>query len=125
MRGCGASGSLARMASDTLFSKIARGELPADIVYEDDLAVAFRDINPQAPSHLLIIPRKPIERLSLATDADAELLGHLMGVARKVAAQEGLTDFRLVVNDGAGAGQTVFHLHLHVIGGRPLGWPPG
>lgn len=125
MRGCGASGSLARMASDTLFAKIARGELPADIVYEDDLAVAFRDINPQAPSHLLVIPRKPIERLSQAADADAELLGHLMGVARKVAAQEGLTDFRLVVNDGAGAGQTVFHLHLHVLGGRPLGWPPG
>ena len=125
LRGCGASGRLAHMASDTLFSKIARGDLPADIVYEDDLALAFRDINPQAPSHLLVIPRKPIERLSSAADADAELLGHLMGVARKVAAQEGLTDFRLVVNDGAGAGQTVFHLHLHVLGGRPLGWPPG
>jgi len=113
------------MAEDTLFAKIARGELPADIVYEDDLALAFRDINPQAPSHLLVIPRKPIERLSYAEDADAELLGHLMGVARKVAAQEGLADFRVVVNDGAGAGQTVFHLHLHVLGGRPLGWPPG
>ena len=125
MRGCGASGSLPRMAEDTLFAKIARGELPADIVYEDDLALAFRDINPQAPSHLLVIPRKPIERLSYAEDADAELLGHLMGVARKVAAQEGLADFRVVVNDGAGAGQTVFHLHLHVLGGRPLSWPPG
>jgi len=113
------------MASDTLFAKIARGEVPADIVYEDDLALAFRDIHPQAPSHLLVIPRKPIERLSRADDDDAELLGHLMGVARKVAAQEGLTDFRLVVNDGAGAGQTVFHLHLHVLGGRPLSWPPG
>jgi len=113
------------MASDTLFAKIARGEVPADIVYEDDLALAFRDIHPQAPSHLLVIPRKPIERLSRADDDDAELLGHLMGVARKVAAQEGLTDFRLVVNDGPGAGQTVFHLHLHVLGGRPLSWPPG
>ena len=113
------------MDSDTLFAKIARGEVPADIVYEDDLALAFRDIHPQAPSHLLVIPRKPIERLSRADDDDAELLGHLMGVARKVAAQEGLTDFRLVVNDGAGAGQTVFHLHLHVLGGRPMGWPPG
>ena len=113
------------MASDTLFAKIARGEVPADIVYEDDLALAFRDIHPQAPSHLLVIPRKPNERLSRADDDDAELLGHLMGVARKVAAQEGLTDFRLVVNDGPGAGQTVFHLHLHVLGGRPLSWPPG
>ena len=113
------------MASDTLFAKIARGEVPADIVYEDDLALAFRDIHPQAPTHLLVIPRKPIERLSRADDDDAELLGHLMGVARKVAAQEGLTDFRLVVNDGPGAGQTVFHLHLHVLGGRPLSWPPG
>ena len=113
------------MAQETLFSKIARGELPADIVYEDELALAFRDIHPQAPVHLLVIPRKPIERLSCADDEDATLLGHLMGVARKVASQEGLTDFRLVVNDGAGAGQTVFHLHLHVLGGRPLDWPPG
>ena len=113
------------MAAETLFAKIARGEVPADIVYQDDLALAFRDIHPQAPCHLLVIPRKPIERLSRAGDDDADLLGHLMGVARKVAAQEGLTDFRLVVNDGAGAGQTVFHLHLHVLGGRPLGWPPG
>ena len=113
------------MNSKTLFEKVADGEIPADIVYEDDLALAFRDINPQAPSHLLVIPRKPMERLSRADDADASLLGHLMGVARKVAAQEGLQDFRLVVNDGAGAGQTVFHLHLHVLGGRPMGWPPG
>ena len=125
LQGCRASGSLPRMASDTLFAKIARGEIPADIVYEDDLALAFRDINPQAPTHLLVIPRKAIARLSCAEDSDAKLLGHLMGVARKVAAQEGLTDFRVVVNDGAGAGQTVFHLHLHVLGGRPLGWPPG
>ena len=113
------------MPSETLFAKIARGELSADIVFEDDLALAFRDIHPQAPTHLLVIPRKPIERLSCAGDEDEALLGHLMGVARKVAAQEGLTDFRLVVNDGADAGQSVFHLHLHVLGGRPLGWPPG
>jgi len=111
--------------SDTLFARIARGEIPAEVVYEDDQAVAFRDIAPQAPSHVLVIPRKPIARLSEADDDDAELLGHLLGVARRVAAQEGLPDFRLVVNDGAGAGQSVFHLHIHVLGGRPFDWPPG
>ncbi len=111
--------------SDTIFGKIARGDLPTELVYEDDRAVAFRDINPQAPTHLLVIPRKPIARLSESGDEDAELLGHLLVVARKVAAQAGLSDFRLVVNDGAGAGQTVFHLHIHVLGGRPFGWPPG
>ncbi|MGH0030231.1 MAG: histidine triad nucleotide-binding protein [Myxococcota bacterium] len=111
--------------SDTIFGKIARGEIPTDFVYEDDRAVAFADISPQAPTHLLVIPRKPIARLSQSEDGDAELLGHLMTVARKVAKQAGLEDFRLVVNDGAGAGQTVFHLHVHVLGGRPMGWPPG
>lgn len=111
--------------ADTLFGRIARGELKADIVYEDDLALAFRDIAPQAPTHILVIPRKPIPRLSAADAGDAALLGHLLDVARKVASQEGLDDFRLVVNDGAGAGQTVFHLHVHVLGGRPFGWPPG
>ena len=111
--------------ADTLFARIARGELPAEIVYEDDRALAFRDIHPQAPTHLLVIPRKPIARLSEAGEEDTALLGHLMAVAAKVAAQEGLEDWRLVVNDGAGAGQTVFHLHLHVLGGRGLGWPPG
>ena len=111
--------------SDTLFGRIARGEIPADVVYEDDRAVAFRDIAPQAPTHVLVIPRKPIARLSEAGDDDAELLGHLLGVARRVARQEGLSDFRLVVNDGAGAGQSVFHLHVHVLGGRTFSWPPG
>ena len=111
--------------ADTLFGKIARGELPAEVVYEDDQAVAFRDIAPQAPTHVLVIPRKPIPRLSQSEDGDAALLGHLLGVARKVARQEGLEDFRVVVNDGAGAGQTVFHLHVHVLGGRSFGWPPG
>jgi histidine triad (HIT) family protein len=110
---------------DTIFGKIARGEAPAELIYEDDRAIAFHDVNPQAPTHILVIPRKPIERLSAAEDADEALLGHLLGVARRVAADAGLTDFRVVVNDGAGAGQTVFHLHLHVLGGRPLGWPPG
>ncbi len=111
--------------ADTIFGKIARGEAGANIAYEDDRAVAFHDLNPQAPTHILVIPRKPIERLSRAEDGDAELLGHLLGVARRVAAEAGLEDFRLVINDGAGAGQTVFHLHLHVMGGRSLHWPPG
>jgi histidine triad (HIT) family protein len=111
--------------SDTIFGKIARGEMKADVVYEDDRAVAFRDIAPQAPTHVLVIPREPIARLSESRDGDAALLGHLLVVARKVARQEGLSDFRLVVNDGAGAGQTVFHLHVHVLGGRPFRWPPG
>jgi histidine triad (HIT) family protein len=111
--------------ADTIFGQIARGEIPTDFLYADDRAVAFRDVNPQAPTHILVIPRQPIPRLSASQDEDAALLGHLLTVARKVAAQEGLEDFRLVVNDGAAAGQTVFHLHVHVLGGRPFGWPPG
>ena len=95
------------------------------MVYEDDRALAFRDIAPQAPTHILVIPRKPIPRLSESGDEDTELLGHLLGVARRVARQEGLADFRLVVNDGADAGQTVFHLHVHLLGGRRFTWPPG
>lgn len=111
--------------ADTIFGKIARGEARADLVYEDDRALAFRDVNPQAPVHILVIPRKPIARLSLAEEGDEALLGHLLRVASRVAGEAQLEDFRVVVNDGAGAGQTVFHLHLHVIGGRPLTWPPG
>jgi histidine triad (HIT) family protein len=111
--------------TDTIFGRIARGEMPADTVYEDDRAVAFRDINPQAPTHLLVIPRRGIARLSDAGEDDEALLGHLMLVAARVARDAGLRDYRLVLNDGAGAGQSVFHLHLHVLGGRPLRWPPG
>jgi histidine triad (HIT) family protein len=111
--------------SDTIFGKIARGEIPAQKLHEDDLCVAFPDIAPQAPTHILVIPKRPIARLSQSDDADAALLGHLLRVAAKVAKAAGLADFRLVVNDGAGAGQTVFHLHVHVLGGRPFGWPPG
>ena len=111
--------------ADSIFGKIARGEMKADLVYQDELALAFRDIHPQAPTHILVIPRKPIPRLSAAEDGDEALLGHLLGVARKVASQQGLADFRLVVNDGADAGQTVFHLHVHLLGGRSFGWPPG
>ncbi len=111
--------------AETIFGRIARGEVPAKVVYEDDRALAFHDVNPQAPTHILVIPRRPIEKLAAAEESDASLLGHLMLVARRVAADAGLEDFRLVVNNGEGVGQTVFHLHLHVLGGRPMGWPPG
>jgi histidine triad (HIT) family protein len=111
--------------ADTIFGKIARGEAQADTVYEDDRAVAFRDVNPQAPTHILVIPRQPIARLGESEAADEALLGHLLLVAARVAAQESLEDYRIVINNGAGAGQTVFHLHVHVLGGRPFRWPPG
>lgn len=110
----------------TLFSKIVAREIPADIVYEDEHCLAFRDINPQAPIHVLLIPKREIPKLADAGEGDAALLGHLMLAAGKVARQLGVGDaFRLVVNNGAGAGQTVFHLHLHLLAGRPLHWPPG
>ncbi len=109
----------------TIFSRILSGEIPSDRVYEDEYCIAFRDINPAAPMHILVIPRKEIAQLDQMSPDDAPLVGHLMSVASRVAQQEGFNDFRLVVNNGAGAGQTVFHLHLHVIGGRPLSWPPG
>lgn len=111
---------------DTIFGKILRKEIPCKFIYEDDKCVAFHDINGQAPVHFLVIPRKPIAQLSKAEDQDEELLGHLMIVARKLAKQEGLDDgFRLVVNDGKHGAQSVFHLHLHVLGGRQMQWPPG
>jgi histidine triad (HIT) family protein len=110
----------------TLFGKIAKREIPADIVYEDDLCLAFRDINPQAPTHVLLIPKQEIDKLSSARGDDQALLGHLMLAAGKVARQLGVGDaFRLVVNNGAQAGQSVFHLHLHILAGRKLDWPPG
>lgn len=110
----------------TIFRKIINREIPADIVFEDELCIAFRDINPQAPTHVQLIHKKEIARLSDAVPEDAALLGHLMLTAGKVAQQLGVADaFRLVVNNGAGAGQSVFHLHLHIIAGRKLGWPPG
>jgi histidine triad (HIT) family protein len=109
----------------TLFERIAAGEIPAQIVWQDDVAFAFRDIHPQAPTHILVCPRRPLPRLSDAGQAEAALLGRLLLAVNAVAAQEGLTDYRVVVNNGAGAGQSVFHLHLHVLGGRPMGWPQG
>jgi histidine triad (HIT) family protein len=111
--------------SDTIFGRILRGEIPCQEVYSDDLCLAFKDVNPQAPVHVLVIPRKPIATLAEARLEDQELLGHLLLVAARVARQEGLASWRTVINSGAEAGQTVFHLHVHVIGGRPLAWPPG
>lgn len=110
----------------TLFEKIIARELPATIVHEDEHCIAFKDINPGAPVHLVLVPRNPIPTLSDCTVDHQSLLGHLMLTAAKIAAQHGCGDaFRLAVNNGAAAGQSVFHLHLHILGGRPLKWPPG
>jgi len=112
--------------SDTIFAKIINREIPATIVYEDDLCLAFRDVNPQAPMHILVIPKKPIPKIVDAQADDQALLGHLLLKAGEIAKAEGYGDaFRLVVNNGAGAGQTVFHLHVHILGGRGFSWPPG
>ena len=110
---------------ETVFSLILRGEISADIVYEDDVAIAFRDINPAAPTHILVIPRD--RTASLADSEDEALLGHLLSVCRKVAEAEGIADdgYRVVTNIGANGGQSVDHLHLHVLGGRAMSWPPG
>ena len=110
----------------TIFGKVISREIPAEIVYEDDLCLAFRDINPQAPTHVLIIPKKEIPRLVDATAEDQALLGHMLVAAGKVARELGVGEaFRLVVNNGADAGQSVFHLHMHILGGRGFKWPPG
>ena len=112
--------------SETIFSKIINKEIPADIVYEDDLSLAFRDVNPRAPVHILVIPKKPMVKFSDAEISDQELLGHLMLVVNKVADMEGVADtFRLVLNNGAGAGQEVLHMHFHLLAGRSFTWPPG
>ena len=112
--------------TETIFAKIIRREIPADIVYEDDRCLAFKDVNPQAPVHILVIPKQSIARLVDAGDDDQALLGHLMVTAGRIATEQGIGDaFRLVVNNGAGVGQSVFHLHLHILGGRSFTWPPG
>ena len=112
--------------AETLFEKIINREISADIIYEDDLSIVIKDIQPQAPTHLLIIPKKVIPKLSDASNNDELILGHLMLVAGKVAHQLDLNDtFRIVINNGAKAGQSVFHLHLHLLSGRSLNWPPG
>ena len=111
---------------DTLFTKIINREIPADIVYEDDLCLAFRDINPQAPVHILIVPKMEIPKLADADEKNRDLLGHLLLTAQKIIKDEGYGDsFRLVINNGEQAGQTVFHLHIHILAGRGFTWPPG
>jgi histidine triad (HIT) family protein len=113
--------------SKTIFEKIIAREIPSQIVYEDDLVVAFRDVHPQAPVHLLIVPRKNLPRIALAGTEDQALLGHLLLKAGGVARQEGLEadGYRLVINNGANGGESVPHLHVHILGGRQMGWPPG
>ena len=113
------------MAEETIFSLILKGEIPSDEVYSDEEFYAFRDIHPAAPSHILLIPRKPIPRFSAIDAEDEGLLGRMMLTAAKIAAQEGLEDYRLVFNNGPEAGQEVYHLHLHILGGRQMTWPPG
>jgi histidine triad (HIT) family protein len=112
---------------DTIFGKIIRREIPADLVYEDEDVIAFRDLNPQAPVHVLFIPRKPLATLDEATAEDAELLGKLLLAAAAYARREGLAEqgYRTVINCNAHGGQTVFHLHVHLLAGRPMHWPPG
>ena len=111
----------------TLFEKIATREIPAAIIYEDESVLAFRDIAPQAPTHIVIVPKKPIPRIAEAGIEDQNLIGHLLLKAAEVAAKLGLdkTGFRLVINNGRDGGETVPHLHCHILGGRPLAWPPG
>nr|CAB3252876.1 histidine triad nucleotide-binding protein 2, mitochondrial-like [Phallusia mammillata] len=121
-----AKAQAAQAGGDTIFAKIIRKEIPSDLIHEDDLCVAFRDVSPQAPVHFLVVPKKPIAQLSKASPEDQQLMGHLMMVAKKCAEQEGLgKGFRLVVNDGPDGAQSVYHLHIHVLGGRQLQWPPG
>ncbi len=110
----------------TIFEKIIARQIPADIIYEDDLVAAFKDINPQAPTHILIVPKKPIARIENATEDDKLLLGHLLLKANEVAKKLGLNGgYRLIINNGPDAGEAVPHLHCHIIGGRKMGWPPG
>ena len=112
--------------TDTIFGKIIRKEIPANIVYEDELAIAFTDINPQAPVHILVIPKKPIAKLSDAESQDHALMGHLLLTVKRVAQQAGLDNgYRVVINTGADGGQTVDHMHLHILGRRQMSWPPG
>jgi histidine triad (HIT) family protein len=113
--------------SKTLFEKIIAREIPAQIVFEDDLVLAFRDITPQAPTHVLIVPKKPIPRIAEAAPTDHQMLGHLLLKAAEVAAKVGLKSggYRLVINNGPDGGESVPHLHCHILGGRKMTWPPG
>lgn len=111
--------------ADCLFCRIVRREIPAQIVHEDEQALVFKDVNPQAPTHVLVVPKKHLGSLSASTDADLALLGHLQRAACRVAEAAKLSSFRLVTNNGRGAGQSVEHLHYHLLAGRPMEWPPG
>ncbi|MGE0881905.1 MAG: histidine triad nucleotide-binding protein [Blastocatellales bacterium] len=113
--------------SNCIFCKIVGGQIPATKVYEDDLSFAFRDINPQAPTHILLIPKRHVVSLNEISEEDRSLMGHLLVVSAQIAKQEKINDdgFRVIINSGADAGQSVFHIHLHVMGGRPMSWPPG
>ena len=112
---------------DCLFCRIIAKEIPAQIIQQDDQCLVIDDINPQAPTHLLVIPREHLESLDEASRSDETMLGHLLRVAARVANEQGLGEsgYRTVINTGAGAGQSVFHLHVHILGGRPMNWPPG
>ncbi len=113
--------------TDSIFTKIIKKEIPANIIYEDDFVAAFNDINPQAPVHILIVPKKQIPTINDAVDSDAELMGMLILTGKKLAKQFGVDEagYRLVFNCNEQAGQTVFHIHCHLLGGRPMNWPPG
>ncbi|WP_028583593.1 histidine triad nucleotide-binding protein [Desulfogranum mediterraneum] len=113
------------MEGNCLFCKIIAGEIPADKLYEDEEVIAFRDIAPQAPVHFLVIPKKHIQGPAAVAREDEELIGRLMRIGAKIAAQEGLSHYRVVFNNGEQAGQSVFHIHMHILGGRSMNWPPG
>ncbi|MDT8453004.1 MAG: histidine triad nucleotide-binding protein [Gammaproteobacteria bacterium] len=115
------------MMSECLFCRLVKGEIPSDIVYENDEVIAFRDQNPQAPTHVLVIPRKHISTVNDLTAEDKNVVGEMLLAAKAVAAQDGIAEdgYRLIMNCNKGAGQTVFHIHLHVLGGRVMNWPPG
>ncbi|MBU0728257.1 MAG: histidine triad nucleotide-binding protein [Proteobacteria bacterium] len=113
------------MSDNCLFCKIVKGEIPSRKIYEDDAVYAFWDINPEAPKHFLVIPKKHLTGPSDVAAQDETLAGKLISTGARLAHENGIDNFRLVMNNGAGAGQTVFHLHMHVLGGRPMGWPPG
>ena len=110
-----------------LFCRVVAGEIPAELLHQDELCVVIRDVNPQAPTHLLVIPREHLESLDEVGRQDEEMLGHLLRMASRQANDQGLSEsgYRTVINTGAGAGQSVFHLHVHILGGRPMNWPPG
>ena len=111
--------------TNNIFQDIIDKKIPANIVYEDDLAIAFNDISPQAPIHILVIPKKSIPKLADSNSDDKDLLGHLLLVVKKITAEQKIKDYRVVINNGSEAGQTVFHIHLHILAGRVFGWPPG